>query len=136
MQIRIHQRQAPVFRIRDILGRIWILGSVPLTTDNKSGDSYPVQIQLRIFLLWSVTFKTPRKKNIFPKIYAISFLKVHLDHSSKIKSHKKVTKQKKSRFFFIFWLVDGRIQIRIRTNKLRIQETQNHMVPTNPDREH
>jgi hypothetical protein len=42
MQIRIHQRQASVFRIRDILGRIWILGSVlPITNPAPATDLDP-----------------------------------------------------------------------------------------------
>jgi hypothetical protein len=65
--------------------------------------------------------------------YASSFLKVHLHHSLKIKSHKEVTKQKKSRFFLIFLLVDGRIRIQSQTNKLRtqirIQEARKHAEP-------
>ena len=36
----------------------------------------------------------------------------HFYHSSKIKSHKEVTKQKKSRFFLLFLLDDRRIRIR------------------------
>ncbi len=85
---------------------------------------------MRILLFLSVTFKTPTKN-------AYSFLKVHLHHSSKIKSHKEVTKQ---------LLVDGRIRIqsqiwiRIRTNKLRIRMripgAQKHTDPTDPDPEH
>jgi|LakMenE01Jun11ns_1017448.scaffolds.fasta_scaffold8438066_1 hypothetical protein len=41
---------------------------------------------------------------------------VHLHHSSKIKSHKEVTKQKKSRFFLLFLLDDGRIGSVLVTN--------------------
>jgi hypothetical protein len=58
-----------------------------------------------------------------------------------IKSHKKVTKQYKSRLLFLFLLVDGRIRIRIRirTNKLwilkRIQKGQNLTGPMGPDPE-
>jgi hypothetical protein len=69
--------------------------------------------------------------------HAYSFLKVHLHHSSKIKGQKEVTKQK---FFFIFCLLmEGRIQIRIRTKKLRIwmriQEVQKrtNSLDPNPD---
>jgi hypothetical protein len=51
------------------------------------------------------------------------FLNLHLNHSLQIKSHNEVTKQQKSRVFFIF-LLEGRIRIR-ETNKL-----------TNPDPEH
>ncbi len=48
----------------------------------------------------------PHKKNFYPH----SFLKAHLHQFSKIKGHKEVTKQKKSRFFCNFLLVDGKIQ--------------------------
>jgi hypothetical protein len=71
--------------------------------------------------------------------YAYSLVKMHLHHSSKIKikSHKEVTKHQKSMFFFISLLVDGRIQIRIRTYKLRIrrwiEEAQKHTDPADPD---
>ncbi len=66
-----------MFGIRDILVRIW----------------------LRILLFSSVTFKKKTKS-----FYAYSFLKVHLHHSSKIKSHKEVTKQYTSRFSSFFCL--------------------------------
>ncbi len=54
------------------------------------------------------------------KFYTCSFLKVHLHHSSKIKSHKK-SKNIKIKGFLHFLLVYGRIRIRVRTNKLRIR---------------
>jgi hypothetical protein len=53
-------------------------------------------------------------------------LKVHLHHYSKIKSKTEVIKQWESRFFLLFLLDDKRIRI-------RIQETQKHMDPTDPD---
>jgi hypothetical protein len=59
-------------------------------------DPYPrirtfdQRIRLRILLFSSVTFKMPTKNDFF---YAYSFLKVHLYHSSMIKSHKEVTKR-------------------------------------------
>jgi hypothetical protein len=54
------------------------------------------------------------KKLIFsPSFFAYYFLKVHLHHFSKIKSHEEVTKQKESTFFLLFLLDDGRIRIRI-----------------------
>ncbi len=87
---RIIPYRVPVFQIRDILVqmRMRILGSVPLTTD-------------------------PEQKYFFLKFfYAYSFLNVYLHHSLKTKSHKEVTKQEKSRFCFIFLLVDGRTWIR------------------------
>jgi hypothetical protein len=57
-----------------------------------------------------------------PKWVLPYFLKIHLLHFSKIKSHKEVTKQKESMFFFLF-LFDDR----------RIQEAQKHMDPMEPD---
>ncbi len=57
-----------------------------------------------------VAFKMPKKNSL--SFYAHSFLKVHLHHSSKIKSHKEVTKQS-----FSSWLMvesgagSGSIQI-------------------------
>ncbi len=66
-----------------------------------------------------------KKYFFFSSFYACSFLKVHLNH-------KEVTKQYKSSFFFIFLLVDRRIRIQIRLNKLRIriliQEAQNKRI--------
>ncbi len=43
-----------------------------------------------------------------------------------MKSQKEVVKQWKSRFFLLFLLNDGRIQI-------RIQEAQKHVDPVDPD---
>ncbi len=57
------------------------------------------------------------------------FLKVYLHTFSKIKSQKEVTKQLESRFFLLFFLDDIRIRI-------RIQEAQTHMDPTDPDPQH
>ncbi len=67
-------------------------------------------------------------KNIlfFPSFFACYFLKVHLHHFSKIKSHKEVTKPTDSRFFLQFLLEDRRIRIRIRTFDLRIREARSH----------
>ncbi len=48
------------------------------------------------------------------KLFAYYFLKAHLHHYAKIKSHKDVTEQLKSRFFLLFLIDEGRI--RIRTN--------------------
>ncbi len=46
---------------------------------------------------------------------------VHWHHFSTIKSPKEVTKQKKSRFFLLFLLYDGRIPSLIRTYHKRIR---------------
>jgi hypothetical protein len=48
------------------------------------------KIRLRILLFSSVTFKIATKNYLF---FAYYFLKLYLHHFSKIKSHKKVTKQ-------------------------------------------
>ncbi len=72
---------SPVFWIRDILVRIWIriLGSIPFT--NGSGTSFFVS-----------DLQDANKNYNFSLIfYAYSFKKVHLDNSSKKKSHKEVT---------------------------------------------
>ncbi len=57
-------------------------------------------------------------------MFAYYFLKKHLHHSSKIKSHKKVTKSRNRGLFFLFFLDDGRIRIHI---QIRIR------IPTNND---
>ncbi len=73
-----------MFRIRDILVRIWILGSVPLTADPDPApalfvsDRQDANEKLFFFL------------QIFLLTYYRYFLKVHLLHSSQI---KKVTKK-------------------------------------------
>jgi hypothetical protein len=67
-------------------------------------------------------------------ISANYFLKVHLLYIFlKIKSQKEVTKQKESRFFILFLLDDRRIRIRTSDQRIRIQEVQKHMDPTDPD---
>ncbi len=89
----------PVFRVRDIFGRIWIPGPVSLSlSESCSFRQWPSRCQ--------------------PKVFAHCFFKVHLPHSSLIKSHKEVTKQWKARFFLLFLLDVERILIwiRIRTS--------------------
>ncbi len=49
------------------------------------------------------------------------FLKVHLHHFSKTKSHQDVTKQQESTLFLLFFLDDRRIR-----PPIRIQEAQKH----------
>ncbi len=116
----------PAFQIRDILIRIWlwngILGSVPLTSGSCYFRQWPSRCQ--------------HKFSFSLSCYAYSSLKVHLHHSSKIKIHKEVTKQYKTRFFFIFCLLmvgSGSVQInygsgsRRPTNiRLRIRNTALH----------
>jgi hypothetical protein len=69
-----------------------------------------MRIRLRIRLFSSVTFKMPT-------------LKVHLHHSSKIKSHKEVTLQRNLGFSSFYLLVDRKIRIRIyrRRKNIRIR---------------
>ncbi len=88
----------PVLRIRDILVRIRIRGSGPLTKGSGFGSCYFRQRSSRFQL-----------KNFF----SYYFLKLHSHHfSNKIKSHKEVSKQKESRVFLLFSLDDRRIRIR------------------------
>ncbi len=56
-----------------------------------------------ILLFLLVTFKTSTKISQF---FAYSFLKVHLHNSSKIKSHKEVTKTVEIKFFLHSLLVN------------------------------
>ncbi len=97
----------------------WFCESVTFWYGSRSGSADPylwlsdyririqIRLRLRILLFSSVTFKTTTK-NFFVVFY---FLKLHLNHFSKIKSHNEVTKQKESRFFLIFLLDDRRIRI-------------------------
>jgi hypothetical protein len=86
-----------VLRIRDILVRIQILGSVLLTNGSSSGSGSCSSLS---------TFTTPTKNNFFSlHFYAYSLLKVHLNHSSKIQSHKEVTKRVEIKVFLNFLLV-------------------------------
>ncbi len=64
-----------------------------------------------------------------PKTYGYgSGTPVHLHRSSRIKSHKEVTKQKKTRFFSLYLLDDSSIR-----SRMWIQDAQKH---TNPDPQH
>jgi hypothetical protein len=125
--------------------RIWILGSVYGSGSSDQYTDLDPRIGIRIWILGSVYgsgssdpylwltnldadpvrqwFSRRRQTILFflLSFSSYSFLKVHLHHSSKINSHKAVTKQYKWRFFLIFLLVNGRTQIGIRTNKLRIR---------------
>jgi hypothetical protein len=69
-----------VLRIRDILVRIRIRGSVPTSDKNFTPDPAPDPA------VFSVTFKMATKNVLFFLIYfAYYFLKVHLHNFSKIK---------------------------------------------------
>jgi hypothetical protein len=69
-----------------------------------------VQIQLRvsdqwILLISLLTFKPP-KKTIFRSFSAYYFLNVHLNHFSKIKSHKEVTKSRNQGFPYFCLMIE------------------------------
>ncbi len=70
-----------------------------------------VLVRIRIFdsrILMQVRHRIPAifVSDLFlAKFLCFYFLKVHLHHSSKIKSHKEVTNHKESRFFFVFSLL-------------------------------
>jgi hypothetical protein len=85
------------------LVRIRILGSVPLTNGYGCGSGSGSFS----FRQWPSRCQQKKKKFLKFFMLTYSFLNIHLHHSSKIKSHKEITKQKKSRFFFIFLLVIG-----------------------------
>ncbi len=87
------------------LVRIRIRGPVPQTNGSGPGSCS--------FRQWP---SRHQQKVIFSCFFTYYFLKMHLHHSSKIKSHKEVTKQWKWRFFLVFLLNKGRIRIRIRTS--------------------
>ncbi len=86
----------PVLRIRDILVRIRIRGTVPLA--NEFGSWYfrewPSRRQLKFF---------------FSNIFCFLLLKLHLHHFSKIKCHKEVTTQQELRFFLLYFclIIEG-----------------------------
>jgi hypothetical protein len=67
-----------VLQIRDILVRIRIRGSVPLSIRKW----FRIWIRIRILLFSSVIIKMPTKF-----FFVYYFLKLHLHHFSKIKSH-------------------------------------------------
>jgi hypothetical protein len=77
--------QNPEFRIRDILVWIRIRGSVPLTNGSCSFRQWPSK---------------PTKNHFFVCLFLCLLLfDVHLHHSSKIKSHKEVTKTAETKVF-------------------------------------
>ncbi len=96
-------------------------GSAPLTNGcGPYSGSYS-------FRHW---FKTPTKNNFLNNFFAYYFFKIHLHHSSKIQSHKEVTKQLKSRFYsLLFSLDDRRIRICNSDWRIRIREAQKLTYP-------
>ncbi len=92
-----------MFRIHDILGwiRIRILGSMLLT--NGSGFGSGSWIRIRLFS--SLTFKMPAK-NLFVTLFsAYYFLKVHLQHFSKIKSQQESQNRRNQGFSYYFCMM-------------------------------
>jgi hypothetical protein len=105
-----------MLRIRDILVLILIRGSASLS--NGSGSCYCT------VLFSLLTFKSPTKNFFVLSVSPYYFLNVNLLTSVlKIKRHKEVTKQKESRFFFLFLIDDRRIQICTSDQWIRIQKT-------------
>ncbi len=93
---KARRQLAAVFRIRDILVLIRILGSVPLTNGSGYGSGSGS------LLFSSVTFQTLLENNCFLQIFMlISILKVHVNQYSKIKSHKKKSQNSKNQSFSI-----------------------------------
>ena len=86
-----------VLRIRDILVRIRIRGSVPLKSDQV--------IRLLILLFSSVTFQTATRNIFLQNIFAHYFLEVHLHHFSEINVIKKSQNRRNQGFSFYFCLM-------------------------------
>ncbi len=90
----------PVFRIHDILERIRIRGSMPLTngsgSESGSGSCF----------FSSLTFKMPTKKIFSFNIYSVHyFLKVHLHNFLKIKSQKESQNSRSQGFSYYFCMM-------------------------------
>jgi hypothetical protein len=105
-----------------------------------------MRFRLRILLFRQWPSRRQQKIIFFSKILCLFLFEGTGTFTSFFKENwslKEVTNQKKSWFFLIFLLVDGRFWIwsllrsRIRTNKLRIwmriQEAQKHMDSVDPD---
>ncbi len=106
-----------VLRICANLVWIRIRGSVTLTKGSGFGSCF-----LRLWLRRC-------QKKFFFKDFLLLLLKVHLHQSSTVKSQKSNKKYYKSRFSYLFLLVDARIQIRAnndgswRPKNIRIHNT-------------
>ncbi len=89
-------------------------GSVTFWFGSRSGSAglyhWVTDPDPALFAGWLSKYQS---KKIFSLFY-FYFLKVHLHHSFKIKSHKEVTKYYTQKFFLLFSWYFGRI--RIRTN--------------------
>ncbi len=79
-------------------------GSVTFWYGSGFADPYLLLIRLRILLFSSVTFTMATKK-LFLSFFAFFFLKLHLHHFSRIKSHKDVQNSRSPVFLTIFFLM-------------------------------
>jgi hypothetical protein len=82
-----------VLRVRDILVRIRIFGSVAVTNGSADADTDTDPDAAPDPAVFVIDLQDVNKKLIKESFFAYYFLKVHLRHSSKIKSKKEVTKQ-------------------------------------------
>jgi hypothetical protein len=106
------QESKPVLRIHDILGwiqiRIRIRGSMPLTNGSGSGFGFGSGSGslIRILQFSSLTFKMPAKNLFLNTIFsAYYFLKLHLQHFSKIKSPKESQNSRNQGFSYFFCMM-------------------------------
>ncbi len=107
----------PVLQIH-VSNWIRIRGSMPLT----NGSGFGSGSWIRILLFSSLTFKMPTKNEFFIKLFcAHYFLKVHLNHFSKITVKKKFKKPVGIKVFLLFLHEDRRIRIQEAQNILRIR---------------
>jgi hypothetical protein len=93
-----------VLRIHDILGwiRIRIRGSMLLT----NGSGFGSGSWIRILLFSSLTFKMPAKNKFFNTIFSnFYFLKLNLNHFSKMKSQKGSQNSRNQGFSFYFCMM-------------------------------
>ncbi len=78
-----------MLRIHEILVRIQIRWSIPLTNGYPVRFQNRIRMQIRILLFSSVAFNTSTK-NFLP---ITCWRYIYLHHFSKMKSHKEITKQ-------------------------------------------
>ncbi len=84
----------------------WHFGTDP--NPRISAFDHWIRSRLRVLLFSSFSFKTPTKNYFFLGFSDHYFLKVTLNHSSKIKNHIEVAKQYESWFSTLFLLDDRR----------------------------
>ncbi len=108
----------PAFQIRDILERIRILGSIPLSLwlTDPAPDPEPA------------LFVNDLQNSVIKKFLFNIFKLPYTSSRSQIKIHKEVRKQytRNHGGSLVFLLDDGRIQIRIRTSDYRIRIREAH----------